>query len=288
MSRRILITGGASGLGAALAAAFSARGDRVLVTDIGAEAPAQLPAGASYLKLDVTSQEDWDAARDHVAAEFGGLDILVNNAGVAAGGRIEYLDLEEWRWITEINLFGVVRGCRTFTPMFKEQGSGHLVNTASMAGLVHPPAMSSYNAVKAAVVAVSETLRFELHPFGIDVSVICPSYFRTNLASSLRGTDPLMDGTAKKLINKSKIGAEEIAAIVVRGVDKRQPLILTDKPGRRAYWAKRLLRPLYDRQMLDFGTKLRRGAEQAARATSGAGRPAPGAGTEKNHTKEAP
>ncbi|MEU6733296.1 SDR family NAD(P)-dependent oxidoreductase [Streptomyces physcomitrii] len=265
MSRRVLVTGGASGLGAALAAAFAARGDRVLVTDIGAEPPAQLPPSASYLRLDVTSQEDWDAARERVVTEFGGLDLLINNAGVAAGGRIELLDLDEWRWITEINLFGVVRGCRTFTPLFKEQGSGHLVNTASMAGLVHPPAMSSYNAVKSAVVALSETLRFELEPFGIAVSVVCPSFFRTNLASSMRGSDPMMQSVARKLIERSRLGAEEIAAIVVKAVDRRTPLILTDKAGRRAYLAKRFLTPLYVRQMLAFGEKLRRGGEQADR-----------------------
>lgn len=109
---------------------------------------------------------------------------------MAAGGRIDVLTVEDWRWITEINLFGVVRGCRTFTPLFKRQGSGHIVNTASAAGLVHPPVMSSYNAVKAAVVALSETLTHELGPYGITTSVVCPTFFRTNLASSLTAGTP--------------------------------------------------------------------------------------------------
>ncbi len=89
--------------------------------------------------------------------------------------------LDEWRWITEINLFGVVRGTRTFVPLFKRQRSGHIVNVASLAGLVHPAGMASYNAVKAAVVALTETTGHELAAYGVRASVVCPSYFRTNL-----------------------------------------------------------------------------------------------------------
>ena len=97
--------------------------------------------------------------------------------------------IEEWRWITEINLFGVVRGDQTFTPMLKAQGSGHIVNVASLAGLVHPAGMGSYNAVKAAVVAFTETCGHELAAYGIRASVVCPSYFRTNLMDSMQGSD---------------------------------------------------------------------------------------------------
>ena len=107
--------------------------------------------------------------------------MLVNNAGVAGGGRLDVATLDEWQWITEINLFGVVRGTRTFVPMFKRQRSGHVVNIASLAGLVHPAGMASYNAVKAAVVALTETTGHELAAYGVRASVVCPSYFRTNL-----------------------------------------------------------------------------------------------------------
>jgi NAD(P)-dependent dehydrogenase (short-subunit alcohol dehydrogenase family) len=131
-----------------------------------------------------------DRLADDLSGRLDRLDVLVNNAGVAGGGRLDVATVDEWRWITEINLFGVVRGCRTFTPLFKRQGSGYIVNTASAAGLIHPPTMSSYNAVKAAVVALSETLQYELAPYGVSTSVVCPSFFRTNLASSLRGADP--------------------------------------------------------------------------------------------------
>ncbi|GAB3709077.1 SDR family NAD(P)-dependent oxidoreductase [Nocardiopsis nanhaiensis] len=264
--RRVLVTGGASGLGAALVAAFAARGYRVIATDLAEQAPDSLPRGVEYLRLDVTSDGDWAAALAHVE-QGGGLDVLVNNAGVAAGGRIDHLTVDDWRWITEINLFGVVRGCRTFAPLFKRQGSGYIVNTASAAGLIHPPTMSSYNAVKAAVVALSETLQHELAPYGVTTSVVCPSFFRTNLAASLSGSDPEVEASASKLINGSRLTADDIAAEVLKGMDRRKPVILTDRAGRVAVRTKRLLRPLYDRTMRRVAEGVRRRVERNDAAT---------------------
>jgi len=243
--RRVLVTGGASGLGLALVRALVARGDHVLATDVQTDRPDALPEAAAYLPLDVRSDEAWAAALAHVRETWGGLDLLVNNAGVAAGGRIDVATMDEWRWIVDINLLGVVRGCRTFTPLLKEQGSGHIVNTASLAGLVHAPGMSAYNTVKAGVVALSETLSHELAPHGIDVSVICPSFFRTNLGSSFQGADTEMEEAGKKMVSGSKRTADEIAAIVVRGIDARRDVILTDRDGRLAWRAKRFVRPAY-------------------------------------------
>jgi NAD(P)-dependent dehydrogenase (short-subunit alcohol dehydrogenase family) len=247
--KRVLITGGASGLGAALAAQFTARGDRVLVTDVNLPEPD---------RLDITSEADWAAALERVRDEFGGLDILVNNAGIAAGGRIDRLSAEHWQRVLTVNVLGAVNGCRTFTPLFKEQGSGHVVNVASAAGLMHPPSMSSYNASKAAVVALSESLRYELGPWGVAVSVVCPSFFRTNLAQSLSGDDPQMEQGAVRLINGARRGADEIAARVLRDVDAGRFLILPDSDGRTAYRVKRFARFLYDRKMFALGAKIRR------------------------------
>ncbi|WP_194861626.1 SDR family NAD(P)-dependent oxidoreductase, partial [Dietzia sp. SYD-A1] len=206
--------------------------------------------------------EEWQAARAEVEKTWGGLDVLVNNAGIAQGGRIEYLTEEDWRLITDINLLGVARGCRTFVPMLKAQGRGHLVNTASLAGLVHPPTMASYTAVKAAVVAISETLRWELEPFGVDVSVLCPSFFRTNLASSLNSSDPAASAFASKLIDRSERGADEIAAEVMTGLDAKRFLILPDPDARKAYRGKRFMPAAYARTMLGMGQRF-------ARATGG-------------------
>jgi NAD(P)-dependent dehydrogenase (short-subunit alcohol dehydrogenase family) len=258
---RVLVTGGASGLGAALVARFVADGHQVLSTDIAAESPA--PDGAQYRQLNVRSADDWAAAVAWCEESWGGLDILVNNAGIATGGRIDVESLDEWARVVDINLMGVVRGCRAFTPQFKKQRSGHIVNTASAAGLVHPPMMSSYNTVKAGVVALSETLSHELHPYGVAVSVVCPSFFRTNLADSIQGDDTEMGATARKLIEKSPRTADDIAAGVLAGIKKRQFLIIPDRPALLAWRTKRFARPLYDRQMRKIATRARDRAEAA-------------------------
>jgi len=258
MTRRVLVTGGASGLGAALVDAFVARNDRVLVMDL----PSGLDKldqrdGVDLLAADVTSDSDWAAALAWVEQTWGGLDVLVNNAGIAAGGRIDACSLEEWQRAIDINLLGVVRGCQTFVPMMKQQAGGHIVNTASLAGLVHPPAMGAYTAVKAGVVALSETLSYELHPWGITTSVVCPSFFRTNLAASMTGADKAMGAIVSRLIDKSAITAADIAAVVMKGIDKKQAVIVTDAPARKAVRTKRFARPLYDREQRRFAAKIK-------------------------------
>jgi len=261
--RRVLITGGASGLGLALAKAFAARGDQVLVGDLSESRPDSVPGDTAYLRLDVRSQQDWDAALAHVRESWGSLDVLVNNAGVATGGRIDVESISDWERVLDINLLGVVRGCQTFTPLLKAQRSGHIVNTASLAGLVHGPGMSSYNAAKAGVVALSETLGFELAPWGIHVSAVCPAFFRTNLHESLQGKDTAMEETALKLITKATMSADEVAETVLKGIDKHKKVILTDRLGRQAYWTKRLVRPAYDRVATQAGQKLARKSRDA-------------------------
>ncbi|WP_167761150.1 SDR family NAD(P)-dependent oxidoreductase [Geodermatophilus sp. DF01_2] len=128
--RRVLVTGGASGLGAALAARYAGRGDAVLVTDLAARA--DVPAGGRYQRLDVTSEPDWSTALDCVLDEFGGLDLLVDDAGVAAGGRVDRLDAAHWRRVVDVDVLGAVHGWPTFVPLFEERGSGHLVSVAGL------------------------------------------------------------------------------------------------------------------------------------------------------------
>lgn len=229
MSARVLITGGASGLGLALAEQFLARGDEVLIGDLAAQRSEGLPERAAYVPLDVRSDAHWSAARDWVQEQWGGLDYLVNNAGIATGGRIDVESLADWERVLDVNLLGVVRGCRTFTPMLKAARSGHLINIASLAGLIHGPGMSSYNAAKAGVVALSETLGFELSPWGISVSVACPSFFRTNLHTSMVGADTEMEATAVALIEKAPYTAQDVAAAILAGVDAGQAVILPDE-----------------------------------------------------------
>ncbi|MGH3738727.1 MAG: SDR family oxidoreductase [Micromonosporaceae bacterium] len=259
MSRRVLITGAGSGLGQALATRFAAAGDRVLVTDVdevsGKAAAAAL--GQPYQPLDVTSDESWEAARAWCEAEWGGLDVLVNNAGVGAGGRMEKVSMADWDWIIEINLKGVVRGCRTFIPVFKGQGSGHLVNVASLAAVMKLPAMASYNVTKAGVLALSETLRYELEPYGIGTTVVCPAFFPTNLNDRLRSPDTAAAQLSVKLMQSSNLTAEQVASQVYDAVAARRFLVLTRGEAVRAARLKRLFPRLVDAQVRKYWARLR-------------------------------
>jgi NAD(P)-dependent dehydrogenase (short-subunit alcohol dehydrogenase family) len=246
-SRRIFITGGASGLGKSLAERYAGEGWRVCIGDIqdarGQECVAALRARAPeahFLRCDVTREEDLESAVQWLQTHWGGVDVVVNNAGVAQAGKVADVPLEDWRWILEINLLGVVRGCKVFTPLFQRQGHGHFVNIASMAGLVHPPTMAAYNASKAAVVALSETLLLELAGDNIAVTVACPSFFRTNLADSLRASDARLLKLTEKLVTKSRFTSAEIARQVYAGVAKKRVFVLTHTDGRVAWMMKRL------------------------------------------------
>jgi NAD(P)-dependent dehydrogenase (short-subunit alcohol dehydrogenase family) len=167
---RIFITGGASGLGLAIAHRYARAGFKVCIGDIhderGHEAERAIAhSGASevlYLRCDVRKVEDLEAVADQLDKRWGGVDIVVNNAGVAQGGPFEQVPMEDWEWVLDINLLGVVRGCKVFTPRFKRQGEGYFVNIASMAGLLDTPFMTGYNVSKAGVVMLSETLQNEL------------------------------------------------------------------------------------------------------------------------------
>ena len=164
--------------------------------------------------------------------------------------------MDEWRWIFEINLFGAVRGIRAVTPLFKRQGSGHLVNIASLAGLVHPAGMGSYNAVKAAVVALTETAGHELASSGVRAMAVCPSYFRTNLVDSIQGSDPAVAAVVGRLVERSPFTAEQIAAAVLQGMDDGVDLLLPDEAARAAWLLKTQDRPAYDALMRAQAAKL--------------------------------
>lgn len=262
MPLRVLITGGASGFGRALAQIYAARGERVLVTDLAPSGAVSTGGVVHYLQLDVRDAAAWQDARNWVVDRWSGLDLLVNNAGVAAGGRIDVIPLEDWQAIIDVNLLGVVRGCQTFAPLFKEQRSGRIVNVASLAGLVHAPYMSSYNAVKAGVVALSETLLHELSPYDVGVSVVCPSFFRTNLHQSLPGSDPALEETARKLITKAPRSAETVAKRTVHAVDKGRFLIRPQVEVVALHSAKRFAAPLYHRTLKRVAARLDRKAKQ--------------------------
>ena len=253
---RVLVTGAASGLGAALVDQLRARGALVLATDARADVGWDSQDVDVLRRLDITTDDDWRAARAWVEQAWGGLDVLVNNAGIAGGGRLDLCTLEEWQRIFEVNLYGAVRGIRTFTPLFKQQRSGRVVNVASLAALVHPGGMASYNAVKAAVLALTETVGHELAAYGVRAHAVCPSYFRTNLMDSLEGTDEAVGQVMAELVARAPLGAEEVAEAVLAAIDRDEELILPDPAARAAYQLKTTDRAAYDEVMRAQARKL--------------------------------
>ena len=259
---RVLVTGAGSGLGRALATRWVEAGADVLVSDVDTAAAEAVgkELGQPALTLDVTAAEGWAAALDRCRTDWGGLDVLVNNAGVGGGGRFERISIEDWDWIWEINVKGVVLGCRTFVPGFKERRDGHLVNVASLAAIMNLPAMSSYNVTKAAVLSLSETLRLELEPYGVHTTVVCPAFVQTNLQTRLRSPDPAIAALMHKLMTSSTVTADDVAEQVFDAVARKRFLVLTHKDGRRSALLKRF--GLTDGQVRKYWARLRAAVEK--------------------------
>jgi len=206
-------------------------------------------AGGTALAIacNVTSAEDLARAARSLAAEWGGLDILVNNAGVAAGGLFERVPPDRWEWILDVNFRGVVHGCRAFIPMFKAQRRGHIVNIASSAGIVSLPEMASYNATKAAVISVSETLRTELAPHGVGVTVVCPTFINTNIMESFHSPDEDQRRGAERFFAASRYPAERFADFTYNAVRRNRLYAFPQRDGRMAWRLKRLFPELFYR-----------------------------------------
>jgi len=196
--RTAFVTGGASGIGLALAHAFGAEGMRVAIADI--ELPAlraareQLSAAGVdvlELELDVADAKAVEQVAQRVEQAFGKVHVVCNNAGVAAGGPLEQATLDDWNWLLSVNLMGVVHGVTSFLPRLRAHGEGgHIVNTASIAGFLTFPGLGIYTATKRAVVGLSEALHAELAGSGIGVSVLCPGFVRTRIGDSGRNRPP--------------------------------------------------------------------------------------------------
>lgn len=193
-----LVTGGASGIGLALARGLAQRGARVAIGDVNAVALAQAIDTMARegldvlpLQLDVADAASWEAAAGIIADTLGPVGILCNNAGVGTGSRdTAGLELTDWNWVVGINLTGVFLGTRTFAPDMVSRGAGHILNTASVMGLFAKPMHAAYVATKFAVVGYSESLRMELAPAGVGVSVLCPGLVRTPLRENSQRVKP--------------------------------------------------------------------------------------------------
>jgi NAD(P)-dependent dehydrogenase (short-subunit alcohol dehydrogenase family) len=245
-----VITGGASGIGLAMAEAFGRRGLRVVLVDV--EQPA-LDSACSRLNArevvaqryvcDVSDAAAMDTVAQAVAAQFGRIDVLVNNAGV--GGRLGPLwDSQpgDWAWTFGVNVFGVANGIRSFVPYMLRQGSGHVVNLSSLAGLTAPPFLGPYVASKHAVVGLSESLATELEMAGsaIRVSVVCPGHVQSRITESERNRPAAFVAPSKTppavlariragfdLALGEPMAAGDVALRVLAGVEADEFLILT-------------------------------------------------------------
>jgi len=241
---RAVVTGAGSGLGAALCDVLAARGARVIAADLDlAAATATAKRGGAKVHAVQCDVRDL-AAVERLAQEadrlIGGVDLVVNNAGVAVVGQMGEVPIADWRWVIDVNLWGVIHGCHVFVPRLRAQRGGHVLNVASAAGLVHMPTMIPYNVTKAAVVALSETLYADLADDGVGVSVLCPSFFPTNLTRSTRtSVDTKLHRAAMRLVEKGGWTAEQIARAALDGIDKGA-LHVTPQPD--ISWAWRLKR----------------------------------------------
>jgi NAD(P)-dependent dehydrogenase (short-subunit alcohol dehydrogenase family) len=247
-----VVTGAASGIGLALARQFGADGMRVVMADIEAltldrEAAALAEQGVEVLTVptDTSLEDDVQALADETLGYFGAVHIVCNNAGVGSRGlTIADLPLRDFEWVIGVNLWGVIHGMRAFLPHLLAQDDGHIVNTASVSGMYHLPRMGPYNATKAAVVALSETLHHELSEAGsnVGVSVLCPSWVRTNIGTAVRNlperlhyeltpaqADEMAEYKARRRqqLRDDAIDAEDVAAQVRDAVLAKRFYVIT-------------------------------------------------------------
>jgi len=219
--RTAVVTGAAGGIGLALTERFIAAGMSVVMADmeeetLSREASRLESDGASVLGVltDVRDSDQVEALRDQALSVFGAAHLVCNNAGVAPGGAMAETTPADWRWAVDVNVLGVAYGVTTFAPLFLEQGEGHIVNTASEAGLVTNPHLGLYCATKHAVVGMSESLWRETHEQGVGVSVLCPNLVDTKIFESERNRT---DG-AEMSANTAAIMAPLREAIGVMGI----------------------------------------------------------------------
>ena len=237
------VTGGASGIGLSLGYAFAEAGMHVMLADIEAE-PLEQAVAAFKSNLPEVRGVVCDV-RDYAAVEraaqmtleaFGKVHVVCNNAGVSSASGAENISLQDWRWVIDINLMGVVHGVKAFLPLLKMHGEGgHIDNTASMAGFLPGTGFGAYTATKFAVVGISEALATELEPQGIGVSVLCPGWVATLITESRRnwpkdyGAPPPSGPMAEQFAElvRNGMAPSEVAALVLKAVQNNELYIFT-------------------------------------------------------------
>jgi NAD(P)-dependent dehydrogenase (short-subunit alcohol dehydrogenase family) len=271
MGRIAIVTGGASGIGAALARVLVIKGDTVVVADIdggGAERIAgelarQGPGTAAPAMVDVRDAAAVQAVVDRTCDAYGRLDLMVNNAGVGVAGGVQELVLAHWDRVIDVNLRGVVHGVHAAYPVMVAQRSGHIVNTASLVGLVPAPGLTPYATTKHAIVGLSLSLRAEAAGYGVRVTAVCPGFVDTPLLDK-GGPDDLPKTKAAQ--HGQEIGrqflprlypADALAGDIVRGIDRNAALVIAPASARAAWFLRRYAPWVLNQQMTRLVAKQR-------------------------------
>lgn len=251
-----IITGGAAGIGAALTRAMSERGDIVVIADMdapAAEALAEQLASSGHRaharRVDVRDAEQMKQLVEWTRTEFGRIDYLINNAGVVVEGEFDQLTAEQWNLAIDVNLRGVINGISAVYPVMLTQGDGHIVNMASLAGLVPAPMATPYGATKHAVVGLSTALRSEASACGVRVSVVCPG--AVNKQPQENRDEPL---------GKLFYAVDLLARDILRGVDANRGFIVAPRSARILWRIQRAAPWLGDRIAARFAARVHRGA----------------------------
>jgi NAD(P)-dependent dehydrogenase (short-subunit alcohol dehydrogenase family) len=260
--RMAFVTGGASGIGKALSGALVARGASVVIADINASSAAAVareldelgPGSATSVSLDVADAKGFERAVGEVHEQHGRLDLLFNNAGIGIGGPVEELGLEHWERTLDVNLRGVVHGVVAAYPLMVKQGFGHIVNTASLAGLLPFPFGVPYGMTKHAVVGLSVSLRGEARAHGVRVSAVCPGVIDTPILDSEGPADlprTRLAGRGREMFLRSNHGPayppERLAEDVLRGVERNRAIIVAPARARTLWLAQRISPRLVER-----------------------------------------
>ena len=246
-----IITGGASGIGRALSEALGRRGASVVLADRQVALAQEVVAGiqerggkASAVELDVTDFSAVDQFVRATAQAQGRLDYMFNNAGIAIGGEVRVCQIEDWDSVLNVNLHGVVNGVQAAYPIMLDQGYGHIINTASMAGLLPMPAAVSYATTKHAVVGLSKSLRVEAAPYGVRVSVLCPGFIRTPILHGGKygkNLQPAPPEVQEKFLRKYRpMDPAVFAEKVLDALARNKPLIIVPGWWRLFWWLSRL------------------------------------------------
>lgn len=252
-----VVTGAGSGIGKSFAYEISRRGGDVICVDIDLQTAKETAAMLQELgthavayKCDVGNAKAMEKLADSAEDLLGRpVTLVINNAGVGAGGAIGEMSLQDWQWILQVNLWGVIHGCHYFTPKLKALGYGGIINVASAAAFGSAPEMGAYNTTKAGVLALSETLYAELVGTGVNTTVLCPTFVPTNIIENSRVTSKQKDLGAKAMDKLSWTNSDKVARQTLSALDKGQLYMMPQIDAKIAWRIKRIAPSAYARTL---------------------------------------